>query len=300
MSLTIREFRPADAAGAAAAYSAGRPYLVITPEVVAWQVLHTPDYGILVAEVDGEIVGTARHALVPEAATPGEAVLNVSVLPAHRRRGVGGRLVAAGEELLATAGATRISCWADDEPDALAFAAARGYTAGRQGHFSARDLTTGLPPVPALPAGTELRTAADYLDDPYPIYLVDIDGTRAEPGDLETGDQPYEEWLATIWRRPDLSHELTTVVLADGEPVAFSAAQTDGGRYWSAFTATCESHRGRGLAKIAKTDSLHRARAAGLTAAYTANDATNAPMLAINAWLGYHICAGERRHAREL
>ena len=66
------------------------------------------------------------------------------------------------------------------------------------------------------------------------------------------------------------------------------------------MTGTARAHRGRGLAKLAKTDSLHRARAAGHTDAVTGNDAGNGPMLAINKWLGYEIRATEVQHVREL
>ncbi|MFC8716928.1 GNAT family N-acetyltransferase [Kitasatospora sp. NPDC057198] len=297
----IRQFAPADATDAAAAHRAGRPHLVTTPEVVVWQA-GLPHYHLLVAERAGRVVGTARFGPVPESTTPHQGFLNVSVLPEHRGAGAGSALLAAAEQRLADLGVRDAHGWVDDTPEALRFAAARGYRrSGRAGRFSGLDLTAPLPPLPPTPPGVELRTAADYLDDPYPIYLVDIDGTRAEPGDLVLDDQPYESWLAEIWQRPDQDHTLTAVVLADGEPVAFSAAQTDGHRtYWSAFTATRSTHRGRGLAKLAKAHALHRAKARGLTAAYTQNDAGNGPMLAINAWLGYRECATEWKHTRAL
>jgi len=63
---------------------------------------------------------------------------------------------------------------------------------------------------------------------------------------------------------------------------------------------TGRTFRGRGLAKLAKNDSLHRARAAGFTDAFTGNDAGNEPMLAINRWFGYEICATEVAHVRDL
>lgn len=82
---------------------------------------------------------------------------------------------------------------------------------------------------------------------------------------------------------------------------AFSAANTDGlTRYWSGMTGTRRAYRNRGLAKLAKTDSLHRARAVGYTDAYTGNDADNGPMLAINTWFGYRICATEVRHVHNI
>ena len=66
------------------------------------------------------------------------------------------------------------------------------------------------------------------------------------------------------------------------------------------MTGTARAHRGRGLAKLAKNDSLHRARAAGYTEAFTGNDAGNEPMIAINKWFGYELCGTEVRYVRAL
>lgn len=111
----------------------------------------------------------------------------------------------------------------------------------------------------------------------------------------------YEDWLTSVWRHPAFDQGLTSVVLVDGKVAAFSAATTDGLRtYLSAMTGTLRDFRGRGLAKLAKNDSLHRARAAGYTDAYTSNDTGNGPMLAVNQWFGYQVCATEVRHVRTL
>ncbi|MDH6125901.1 GNAT family N-acetyltransferase [Kitasatospora sp. GP82] len=304
MTLTIRDFGPADAEAASAVYSAGRPHLLMTPEVVRWltaRAAPAQHYRLLVAELDGRVVGTARCTVHADAGTKGQGGANLSVLPECRGRGAGSALLAAAEEHLAAHGVSRVHSWVDDEPSARDFAANRGYQAGRSAHFAHLDLSAELPSVPELPVGVGLRTAADYEDDPYPIYLVDIAGTRDEPGDLDAGDQDYQDWLTEVWGRPDLDRELTAVAVLDGRPAAFSAVHSDGAhRYWSAFTTTSAEYRGRGLAKLAKTHSLHRARAAGFTDAYTNNDATNAPMLAINSWLGYERCASEWKYIREL
>ncbi|MGG8409600.1 hypothetical protein ACM614_24885, partial [Streptomyces sp. 12297] len=58
--------------------------------------------------------------------------------------------------------------------------------------------------------------------------------------------------------------------------------------------------RGRGLAKLAKHTALRRARAAGCTEAFTGNDTGNEPMLAVNKWFGYEICATEVRYTKTL
>ncbi|WP_405011219.1 GNAT family N-acetyltransferase [Kitasatospora sp. NBC_01539] len=301
MTPTIRSFRPADAEAATAALRDGRPHLVTTPEAVAWQVAAQPHLRMLVAETGGRITGTARYGAYPDSDTPGHGFAGLHVVPGARGRGTGSALLRAVEAELAAAGVRHLHCWADDDPAAHAFAAARGYTRGRVGYFARRDLAAPLPAVPAAPPGAVLCTAADFLDDPRPLYLVDIEGTQDEPGDVGLADQAYDSWLTEIWQRPDFDRALTSVVVADGGPVAFSAAQTDGrGRYWSSFTTTRAAYRGRGLARLAKADSLHRARAAGFTEAFTHNDGSNAPMLAVNAWLGYERCAAEWKYTREL
>ncbi|MCX4749763.1 GNAT family N-acetyltransferase [Kitasatospora sp. NBC_01287] len=304
MTLQIRDFTAADAAAAAACYQAGRPYLMTTAEVVAWQVKIVPAdlrYRLLLAELDGVVVGSARCSLIPNAGTPNQAELNVSVLPEYRGKGAGGALLAAGEEYLRGLGATHLHGWGDEDEASLAVTGRYGYRAGRASQIARLDLTGELPPVPALPPGVQLRTGADYLDDPRPIYLLDEEGLLDEPGDLELDTLDYGVWYDMTWSRPDQQRELTIVVLADGEPAALTTVQSDGGtRYWSAGTSTRPRYRGRGLAKLAKLASLHRAKAAGLTEAFTNNDAENLPMLAVNNRLGYTPYARQFRLTKEL
>ena len=54
------------------------------------------------------------------------------------------------------------------------------------------------------------------------------------------------------------------------------------------MTATRPAYRGRGLARWVKQRMLNAVAAAGVTSATTANDATNAPMIAVNDALGLH------------
>ncbi|MET8701872.1 GNAT family N-acetyltransferase [Kitasatospora sp. NPDC004723] len=302
--LTIRDFRPEDAEAVAAAHRAGREHLVQTPEMLVWREARPPKgshYRTFVAELDGRVVGAVRCGVVVGTTTTGVGHANGSVLPGYRRRGAFTALLAAAERHLAGHGVVELHSWVDDEPGSRAFAEARGFTAGRTAHFAVRDLTVPLPPAPPLPAGVELRPASDFAADPRPVFEVEADAALDEPGEIVLDAVEYDDWLAGEWNRPDLDRGLTVVAVADGLPVAFSAVSTDGAdRYLSAFTACRRAYRGRGLAKLAKRESLRRARAAGLRWAYTANDATNAPMLAINAWLGYERCASERKYIKRL
>ena len=60
------------------------------------------------------------------------------------------------------------------------------------------------------------------------------------------------------------------------------------------YAGTARSHRGRGLATLAKLASTRAARDAGVERITTENDVENAPMLAINRRLGFE--PGEELH----
>ncbi|MFI6349284.1 GNAT family N-acetyltransferase [Streptomyces sp. NPDC050560] len=278
--------------------------MLATPESVLFDQEHAhPDAHatLLVAEEAGEIIGTAQVAVAHESPRPGIGTANVYTHPGREGRGAGLGLLRAAERLLAGLGVTRVYAWVPDEPRHRAFAARRGYRPSRSAHFLRLDLTAAALPERPLPPGVSLCTAADFAADPRPLFDLDAATVRDEPGDVASEFDDYAHWLTGTWRHPLLDRGLTSVAVAGGRPVAFSVAYTDGaGRYLSAMTGTLREFRGRGLAALAKADSLRRARDAGCTEAYTGNDAQNAPMLAVNARLGYRVTATEVRHVREL
>ncbi|MHC5905281.1 GNAT family N-acetyltransferase [Streptomyces sp. S6] len=306
MTITVRDLRldvPADPEGFCRVRDAALPYILFTPASVAHDITHThPDAHArkLVAELDGVIVGTAQVGLAHDAPEPGKGYLNVYVDPAYEGRGVGTALRKAAEAHLTDLGATHLYAWVLDEPRNRAYAEAAGYRASRSAHFLRLDLTTAALAPLDLPDGVELRTAADYATDPRPLFLLDAEVTSDEPSDVGAEFTDYEAWLAENWHHPHLDRDLTVVAVVDGSPVALSVTHTDGsGRYQTAMTGTARAHRGKGLAKLAKNASLHRARAAGCTVALTGNDTDNGPMLAINKHFGYEICGTEVRHVRD-
>lgn len=308
MTVIVRDLRlqdPADVENFTRARHLAIPHVLWTAAGVIHRTVHThPDahYRSLVAEEDGEVIGTAQVGLAHDSPEPGRGYLNIYVRPDRTGRGAGALLVRVAEEHLAANGATRLYSWVLDEPQNRTFAERHGYRSSRSAHFLRLDLTNGaLPPLGTPPPGVELRTAADFADDPRPFFELDAETAGDEPSDVATEFTDYDVWIEENWKHPLLDHALTTIALVDGRPAAFSAAHTDGaGRYATAMTGTARAFRGRGLAKLAKNASLHRARAAGCTEALTGNDAGNEPMLAINKWFGYEICATEVRHVREL
>ncbi|WP_369168245.1 N-acetyltransferase family protein [Streptomyces sp. R28] len=308
MTVTVRDLHlevPDDVELFAHTRHLALPYVLWVPEAIVHRQTHShPDahYRSLVAEEDGEMIGTAQIGLAYDSPEPGQGYLNIYVRPDRTHRGAGDLLVRAAEEHLAAQGATRLFSWVLDEPGNRAFAERHGYRASRSAHFLRLDLANGtLPPLKELPPGVELRTAADFVDDPRPMFELDAETASDEPSDVGTEFTDYEAWLEETWKHPLLDLDLTSVAVVDGRPAAFSAAYTDRNtRYATSMTGTARAFRGRGLAKLAKNASLHRARAAGYKEAFTGNDTDNEPMLAINFWFGYQICATEVRYVREL
>ncbi|MFJ9623391.1 GNAT family N-acetyltransferase [Streptomyces sp. NPDC101181] len=305
MTVIVRDFQPSDAEAWTRVRRTSVPWMVATPEQILHDRAHAhpaQHYRLLVAEEDGAIIGTAQAGIAHESPEPGQGFVTPHTLPGRTGRGAGALLLRTAEEHLCRAGATVVYAWALDTPESLGFARARGYLPRRSAHFQRLDLARGpLPLRQDVPAGVELRPGSDFASDPRPLFEADAEVTADEPGDITTALDDYEHWLANTWRHPAFDQRLTSVAVVDGEVAAFSAASTDGERtYLSAMTGTRRAFQGRGLAKLTKNDSLHRARAAGYTDAYTSNDAGNGPMLAINEWFGYTICATEVRHVRTL
>ncbi|MFB7940469.1 GNAT family N-acetyltransferase [Streptomyces sp. NPDC056049] len=305
MTVIVRDVRPEDAEGFARVRRAALPCMLATAEQVVfdWAHAHPEAHArpLVAVTEEGEVIGTAQVSLAHDSPEPGIGSLNVYVDPARRGLGAGALLVRTAEEHLVERGATALYSWILDGPENRAFAERRGYAPSRSAHFLRLDLTAGLPPLQEPPAGVELVSAEEFAADPRPLFELDAATTADEPGDVKAELDDYPHWLESTWNHPLHARSLTVVAVVEGVPAAFSAARTDGlGRYSSGMTGTAPAFRGRGLAKLAKNASLHRARSAGCTEAFTGNDAGNGPMLAINEWFGYTVDATEVRYVRTL
>jgi GNAT superfamily N-acetyltransferase len=257
---------------------------------------------VLVAEDAGVVVGAGRAAFNTWTSTAGAAVAMAWVHPEHRRRGIGRQLYERLEEHLRGHGALSVQGWALEDEEAARWCARRGFTRGHQARFSRLDLTDAgaLPPIPSYANDVSLASYAEI--GPDGVYPVDSVAMRDEPGDVTHDAVPYGEWLDDVWRRPETDHDASTVVLVDGVPATITTVEADyeTRRMWSGGTGTLREYRGRGLAKVAKSVAVRRAAARGIATAYTNNDVTNGPMLAINEWLGYQPCATDWSYVKSL
>jgi GNAT superfamily N-acetyltransferase len=253
-----------------------------------WQTAIPPEARMLqlVAQEQGTVVGFGLALLKVTTKEPGVGFVVCAVHPDHRRRGHGSALYESLEAHLGTLELRRAQGHALDRPEIVAWARARGWTRGSSARYSALNLES-LPPIPPAPADTTLVNLAALT--PEVVYRLDMAATADEPGDVTHTGTSYDLWLQRLWKSPDLNHEVSQVALVDGVPAAHTFVETnlETGRCWSGGTATLPAYRGRGLAKVLKSVALRKAAAVGITTAITANDYTNAAMLAVNDWLGY-------------
>lgn len=251
----------------------------------------------LASEFD-EVVGFASAMLAFNSSEPGACIANFYVHPEHRRRGIGAALWTEVAAHLEALGATHVNSFGLDEEPTRRFMGARGFEVTYIQRMSRLDLRM-LPPPRSLPAGVEL-VPFGALDDPTPVYELEVAALRDVPVDQQIDDVRWEDWLGRWWRNPDLDRQASLLALADGVPASFTILLSDeeSGRAASGMTGTARQFRGRGLALLVKHHALSRAAARGMSVAVTENDETNAPMLAINERLGYRPAAANATFSR--
>lgn len=290
--MRIRVARPDDAPAVVALRATVFPYLVRGVESTRKMIAEPPPeegWAAFVAEVDAKIVGWVTVQRNASTSTPDFGDIHLlHVHPQHRRRGIGTELLTTATGHLAPVGVRRLRTFA--QPEALPFARRHGFEPSRELRFSALDLTQA-PALTDPPPGVRLRPLADI--DPHLLYEADAASAVDEPGDVPVDAMSYQSWLYDVWENLGLDKMASTAAEVDGVVAAFSVVKRDGDRMWSDYTCSVPAYRGRGLARLAKTAALHRAAAHGVRVAYTSNDEANAPMLAINARLGYRPVAAE-------
>ena len=99
----------------------------------------------------------------------------------------------------------------------------------------------------------------------------------------------FEQWSQS----PDIHLDRSWVARDAQRVVAWSFLKYPAvGRVWTGYTCSARSHRGRGIARAVKMETLGQAIELGVRSVRTDNDQENAPMLHINEKLGYHRVPG--------
>jgi len=287
MVFEIRTAVPEDAVGIAAVWAAAMPHLVMTARGVEAGLRNARNRVVLVAVTGPEIVGYGNIYLPEPGETTPRVRITVQVVPAYRGSGIGTALAERVIARAADAGAASLLVVVNDDEPSKAFAVRRGFALGRALSHSAADLSA-VPDAPPVPEG--VRVADFDAVDPRSLWEALAATGDDDPSGL-SGVPSYEDWLAGDWHHPELRRDLSIAALDGDTVLAFTTTSADPERkvIWTASTGTVPAARGRGLAKLVKSVALGRARDAGLSTAFTGNDANNKPMLAVNEWLGYRV-----------
>ena len=252
---------------------------------------------LLLARLDGAPVGAAGAEVDP--GDPAE--VEISVLPEHRRRGVGRALAAAVREALA--GHAEVVQAETYSEAGVAFALDQGMRLGNQEHRLLLPLPLDLEALRGArepSAGVEIRTwhgacpeelvedwarLTTQMDADVPMGDLTRPASRGEIEDLRRNEQRMDDQGWTLVRGLAL-HEgaavgYTEILVNRHDPEILT--QDD--------TLVDRAHRGRGVGralKLANLENLRRvpeAAQARWIQTYTALD--NAPMLALNRALGF-------------
>jgi len=277
-----------DVPSAAAMLQRAWPDRIVTAEGMRHSLENVPKRAermMLAWDDGGEIVGWCIAGYEWWVAEPDRGTLVVAVDPSRRGEGIGSALAAVADEHLTAIGVTTTRAGSVDEPGARALAARLGFTEISAAATSAVDPRT-VTPEP-IPDGVRIAAFAD-LDDPRALYELDLEVSNDIPNE-EFDGVSFEEWRDEFWRSPLIDQDASLVAFIGDEPAALTMIRIDepSGRAQNNVTGTRRAFRGRGLARLVKTHSLHIAGRRGATIAITDNDETNAPMLAVNTKLGY-------------
>lgn len=300
--IRYRQQRDEDAEGVARVTTLSYPRQPpLDAETVRWAIGRVDaarPAAFIVAERADEIVGSAFLRGMP--IFPGLR-LSLEVHPAHRRRGIGTRLL---EEVVRAAGEPRFEITAgvqESDTGSLAFATRHGFTERDRMFESVLELETfdDLAFASALAAAADrgIRFAAlSEVDTPElrrRLYATCNQLQQEVPSTDPVEPVSYEQW-ASDWLEAPLSRADLLVIGFDGDdPVAVSSiiVAVDG-TGMNHFSGVLASHRGYGLGLAMKVEALRRAKATGITRVLTDNHTRNAPMLAINQRLGYQRMSG--------
>jgi GNAT superfamily N-acetyltransferase len=289
----IREPRDEDVGGIVRLLREANPHQLISEVSLRHRLASTPPQAKQrrwVAVDAGEVVAAAGGQLHVYAETVDTGFVGATVRAGRRGRGVGGDLFERALAHVRDAGAMRALAEAGVE-EGRSFLERRGFTRTNVRRYSRVDPRavdfSGLAELRELNEREGFTVAPFTQCRPEDIYQIDRETTRDVPLPVSFTDMPLDDWMAQNWHHPQLTLEGSFAVLHDGRPVTFTYARADGDRASNDMTATRRPFRGRGLARLVKLCQLEWSAQNEIASVVTENDATNAPMLAVNSRLGY-------------
>jgi mycothiol synthase len=257
--------------------------------IAHWVTAGTPHYDperdVVVAAIDGRVVGYGTTFWVDTTDEQRDYVTRGHVHPDWRRRGVGTAILAHNEARLRELAAShdtdrprRYAAFAGDEqPGARALLAGAGYEAVRWFFEMVRPTLDAIS-VPDLPEGLDLRPVAGRAQMRQ-LWDADVEAFADHWGGFDASDASFEAWLIDPAMDPSLY-----VVAWDGGEIAGAIKNVinehenrELGRLRGLLDTVFVRRRwrGRGLAAALVGHSLQLLRDRGMTTAWLGVDADN-------------------------
>ena len=220
-------------------------------------------------EVDGELAGVS---IMTTGSEPAEAEIVVS--PAHRRRGLGGRLLA---DVLARSGGDALIWAHGDHPDARSLAARAGLEPVRE------LLQLRLSPVSAPGGATGVRAFRPDADDAEWLALNALAfADHAEQGALSQADLDARK--AEPWFDPA---DFLIAVGDNGAMIGFCWLKVEGGVGEFYAVGVSPAAQGRGLGRGLVAAGLERLAALGIRESNLYVEAENTAAVALYRSVGF-------------
>ena len=301
VQLEIRDFQPNDHAAAVDIHNASHPN---DPQTLEEQLRQEAERqpGIMLkrftALLDGHAVGVASFGHEEWAFDPHRFRVMVTVHPEARGQGVGSALWLHLERQLEAVSPQVLRTLVREDGEAgVRFALMRGFTEHHR-HFGSRLNLTTFDPTPfAAQAERALEgfTVKTYLElegDPErdrrlcELILACDEGS---PTSGETTFPDLERFQEVVFGDPHLMPEAFFVALDGNQYVGISSLESreSNSLVYTGYTGVLPTLRNRGVALALKLRALEQAQAMGFAEVGTDNDSRNAPMLAVNAKLGF-------------
>jgi GNAT superfamily N-acetyltransferase len=190
----------------------------------------------------------------------------------------------------------------EDQEAAVDYLRTAGWTQERRMRFWRLALGPNVDRIRALrsearqkveQAGVLVTTMAEVGGTPYlrRLHVVGSAAAADIPSSVEYVPEPYEEWAA--WMNPPaVLPERIWVAVVDGQPVGYSYLAYRVSIVETGFTGVLREHRGKGIARALKLETLVQAIDLGTESVQTDNDSENLPILHLNEELGYDEIPG--------
>ena len=235
----------------------------------------------LVARAEGEPVACAFIE-----AWGSVAMVDVAVVPAARRRGVGSAMLAEVSRHARGFGKDALQGEVkESDGESRAFLERRGFVRVGAEKALVLELATHEPASVDPPEGVRIATLVEEPDRLEEMYAVAVQGDEDIPG--STGGQPFEDWRAHEIDKPNRRPELMFLALAGDEVIGYAGLQAYDEQAFHGLTVTRRDWRRRGVATALKRAEIAAARQTGFERLLTESEERNEPMRRLNEKLGF-------------